>query len=482
LSGTSQGIQGTQGLQGIQGTSVQGITGTQGASIASSLNATAVTTDTKLYPVLVYAPGTNQTAQTITSFAFNSTFSAFTIGTHTSSAALIYLNGATPFSARGMQITTANTNRWYIGTDVQPEAGSNTGTNLVIASGSDTTGGTIGTAMTIYRSNTVTSLNSSITRGSAVFSSTGQFYGRLYGYSDQTVAAGTMLNATGSLGGIEVQGPNSSNSAFMCFHRPGAYASYFGIDTDNNFAVGGWSAGAALGNMKVGSLGVGTAATGTAGQVQATNIAISGDTNNRFVQGAFYLRGQSPTVYFRDTDHNVAMLHNNSNLLYVLRGATDTEGWTQVNSQWPFYWNLTNNEAVCGGSFYAVGDITAYYSDKRLKKDIVPIADALEKVNQITGITYKNNELAKGFGFDNDAEQVGVISQEIEKVLPQVVVPAPFDIETDAVAGTTKSKSGENYKTVRYDRIVPLLIEAIKEMSTKIDTLQNRIEELENET
>ena len=40
----------------------------------------------------------------------------------------------------------------------------------------------------------------------------------------------------------------------MCFHRPGLYASYFGIDTDNNFAIGGWSAGAALGNMKVGTI------------------------------------------------------------------------------------------------------------------------------------------------------------------------------------------------------------------------------------
>ena len=57
----------------------------------------------------------------------------------------------------------------------------------------------------------------------------------------------------------------------MSFHRPNRYASYFGLDTDNNFAVGGWSAGAALGSMKVGSFGVGTAASGTAGEIRATN-------------------------------------------------------------------------------------------------------------------------------------------------------------------------------------------------------------------
>jgi hypothetical protein len=480
-SGTSQGIQGIQGAQGRQG--IQGI---QGTSIASLINATAVTTDTKLYPVLVYNPGSSQTAQTITSFAFNSTFSTFTIGSNTSQVSLITLNGFSPFSLRGIQVKTLETSRWYMGTDIATEAGgSNTGSNLMIANYAND-GSAIGTVrpLSIYRSNGVvaianlTSISTLTSTGPATFNSTGQFYGRLYGYSDQTVAAGTMLNATGSLGGIEVQGPNSANSAFMCFHKPGNYASYFGIDTDNQFAVGGWSAGAALANMKVGSLGVGTAATTTAGQVQATNYAISADVNNRFVQGAFYLRSGAPTIYFRDTDHNSGMIHCNSNLLYVLRGATDSESFTQVNSQWPFYFNLSNNEALCGSNFYAVGNITAYYSDKRLKKDIKSITGALEKVNQISGITYKNNELAKGFGFDNDAEQVGVISQEIEKVLPQVVVPAPFDIETDAVLGTTKSKSGENYKTVQYDRIVPLLIEAIKELGGQVDDMKHQIKEL----
>jgi hypothetical protein len=82
----------------------------------------------------------------------------------------------------------------------------------------------------------------------------------------------TILTATGSVGGIECIGTDSvSAAAFMAFHRPNRYASYFGLDTDNQFAVGGWSAGAALGNMKVGSFGVGTAASGTAGEIRATN-------------------------------------------------------------------------------------------------------------------------------------------------------------------------------------------------------------------
>ena len=75
-------------------------------------------------------------------------------------------------------------------------------------------------------------------------------------------------------------------------------------------------------------------------------------------------------------------------------------------------------------------------------------------------------------------EQVGVIAQEVEKVLPQIVVPAPFDIAQDA-DGNEYSKSGENYKTVQYDKLVPLLIEAIKEQQETIINLQRRIEDLE---
>jgi hypothetical protein len=69
---------------------------------------------------------------------------------------------------------------------------------------------------------------------------------------------GTLRTSTGSLGGIECLGTAGTNAAFMTFHRPGAYASYFGLDTDNYFAVGGWSAGAALANFKCNVLSKGS--------------------------------------------------------------------------------------------------------------------------------------------------------------------------------------------------------------------------------
>ena len=123
------------------------------------------------------------------------------------------------------------------------------------------------------------------------------------------------------------------------------------------------------------------------------------------------------------------------------------------------------------GPITATGDITAFSSDARLKGNIETITDALSKVKLITGITYKHNDLAKSFGYTDENRYAGVLAQEVEVVLPEVVVPAPFDVADD---GT--SKSGKNYKTVKYEKLVPLLIEAIKELTAKVEMLESKIE------
>jgi hypothetical protein len=131
------------------------------------------------------------------------------------------------------------------------------------------------------------------------------------------------------------------------------------------------------------------------------------------------------------------------------------------------------------GNLSVGGNITAYYSDERLKENVKPILSALSKLLSLRGVTYNGNEVAEKYGYLDKNEQVGVIAQDVEKVLPQVVVPAPFDTAYDK-KGNKYSKSGENYKTVQYDKIVPLLIEAIKEQQETIINLQNRIQNLEN--
>jgi hypothetical protein len=119
------------------------------------------------------------------------------------------------------------------------------------------------------------------------------------------------------------------------------------------------------------------------------------------------------------------------------------------------------------GAIYATGNITAFFSDKRLKTVSGKIENALDKVAKLSGVYYTFNDTAKSFGYDSDEEQVGVIAQEVEAVLPQIVKAAPFDLDEN-----NNSKSGENYKTVQYDKLVPLLIEAINELQAKVKALE----------
>lgn len=122
------------------------------------------------------------------------------------------------------------------------------------------------------------------------------------------------------------------------------------------------------------------------------------------------------------------------------------------------------------GSLRATGDITAHYSDARLKENITIIDNAVEKINKISGITFNSNELAESFGFINKQRQVGVIAQEVKEVLPEAVKAAPFDIML--YEGTEISKTGQDYMTVQYEKLVPLLVEAIKELSAEIKELK----------
>jgi hypothetical protein len=117
------------------------------------------------------------------------------------------------------------------------------------------------------------------------------------------------------------------------------------------------------------------------------------------------------------------------------------------------------------GEIRATNNITAYYSDDRLKNRISNIDNAVEKVLSLNGFYYEANEIAQALGYEKKKE-VGVSAQEVQNVLPEIVVPAPID---------------EKYLTVRYEKIIPLLIEAIKEQQIQIDTLQAQVIALLNE-
>lgn len=93
-------------------------------------------------------------------------------------------------------------------------------------------------------------------------------------------------------------------------------------------------------------------------------------------------------------------------------------------------------------------------SDERLKEDIYPIDNAIDRVNAIDGVYFKWKESSK--------REVGVIAQQVNKVLPETV-----------------SEDGDGFLNVNYSGIVPLLVEAVKEQDSIIKDLLERIEKLE---
>ena len=123
------------------------------------------------------------------------------------------------------------------------------------------------------------------------------------------------------------------------------------------------------------------------------------------------------------------------------------------------------------GEIWATNNISAYYSDKRLKNILGNIENALDKLSKINGVYYEQNELAKQFGYDNVGKrEIGVIAQEVQKVLPEVIKIAPFDSNKYG-----HSKSGQEYLTVLYSKIVPLLIQALKEQKDQIDYIKSKL-------
>ena len=120
--------------------------------------------------------------------------------------------------------------------------------------------------------------------------------------------------------------------------------------------------------------------------------------------------------------------------------------------------SLTIADTTGAASF--INDVIAYASsDKRLKENIKPLDNALDKINKINGVEFDWIDGKDEHGnsvHSNEGHDVGVIAQEIEEVLPEVV-----------------HTRDNGYKAVKYEKIVPLLIQAIKEQQQQIEELKN---------
>ena len=290
---------------------------------------------------------------------------------------------------------------------------------------------------------------------------------------------------------LEVYNDDNALGAWLTFHRSSRYAINFGLDTSGTIILGGWSDGTTVTpRMSI----------GTAGEMSTRGQGVLWGADNDGPSSGL-------NADLLDGIHGSSFLRSNSNDTASgdigFSGGVDFTGIVQINGDTVFNgsdsWLRTHGNtgwysASYGGGTYmidttwvriygskrlyvanriqATGDITAYYSDERLKTKTGSIDNALDKVKSLHGFTYVENELARSFGYSNEEEQVALSAQDVQRVMPQVVSLAPFDVDTSEFSGEITSKSGEDYLTVDYAKLVPLLVEAIKEQQIQIEELK----------
>lgn len=197
-----------------------------------------------------------------------------------------------------------------------------------------------------------------------------------------------------------------------------------------------------------------TGSTGGTGSQGAT-----GSNGNNGSQGATGATGSQGTTGTTGTQGATGT--NGSQGATGTQGATGSGGLSgSGTSGYLTLWNgstsLTSGPQYSGGAIYASDFIIS--SDLRLKNIYGPIYDATEKLSKITGIRYTWNQNAYDAGETSFDIQLGVIAQDVQTVFPESVV--------------TKDNG---YLAVKYERLVPVLIQAIKELSERVRQLELEI-------
>ena len=234
------------------------------------------------------------------------------------------------------------------------------------------------------------------------------------------------------------------------------------LTTTGTVTTGTWSglfgavSGANLTSLTAGNLS-GTIPSGVLGNsslfIGTTSIALNRTTASQTLTGVS-IDGNAATVT------NGVVTTGNQSIAGIKTFSNGTASTT----------NTTGSVVITGGlgvsgAINAGADVTAYAtSDIRLKTNIENIPDALAKVNLLNGVTYNWNDLAHEVEHkDTSVRETGVLAQQVNDVLPEVI-----------------NIRDNGYMAVRYEKMVPLLIEAIKELTEQNRQLAQRLSDLED--
>jgi hypothetical protein len=264
-----------------------------------------------------------------------------------------------------------------------------------------------------------------------------------------TLALGGLFNGSdlapfGSIRGGKQNSTNGNYDGYLAFQtiaNGGVLTEKMRIDSSGNVGIGcvpGYRLDVAAADTTV---GIGYAArlrsnaTATAAGLQFTNAAVT--TEN----GVIYCN-----------DAGLITVQGSAAMAFRTNGSERA----RISPAGGFSVGTTADPGA--GAIFATGNITAYYSDDRLKTRLGSIDDALGIIDKIDAFYYEANETAKELGYEA-VREVGVSAQSVQRVLPEVVAPAPIDAE---------------YLTVRYERLVPVLIQAIKELTARVAQLEGK--------
>jgi hypothetical protein len=303
-----------------------------------------------------------------------------------------------------------------------------------IVSGTTVTGGSISGSTVTGGSISGTSISGSIISGS-------------------TVTGGIVSGSTISGGTINIGSGNFTVNSSGDVNMAGGITLDGNINMDTNSSIysgflGGW-------NLNPSGLSLGAEILDYNGLFTVGNASLEFNGIGR----------NSEILYFERIGYPSPASNNYSYLDIKTDGAIRLR--PDVNGGYSF-----DNHVTAYSDFRATGNITAYYSDERLKDIQSNILEPLIKIKSLNGFYYNNNELANSLGLKDRGTQVGLSAQQVQNILPEIVAPAPFDLEGNS------SKSGENYLTIQYERLVPLLVEGIKELTERVEKLEEENKKL----